>query len=162
MDRIGPPSRRQQCLPAARTTWSVVTGQAMVASQVSAAYRGPGLGHLRPRIMATGGRALFAAFVAGGVLAEAVPPRVVVLAWMDTMRAETAPSSRAALMDLEVTRRGARPAGSASRAGCTGCKGTRLRIDRAGLRGWLVIGLGDDACGFWPFPPAAFPGLTER
>jgi len=58
-----------------------------------------------------GAAALFAAFVAGGVLAEAVPPRVVVLAWMDTMRAETAPSSRAALMDLEVTR-GARPAGS--------------------------------------------------
>jgi hypothetical protein len=72
--------------------------------------------------MATGGRALFAAFVAGGVLAEAVPPRVVVLAWMDTMRAETAPSSRAALMDLEVTRHGATPAGSASLAGCTDVK----------------------------------------
>src|SRR6185437_2273854 len=112
MERIGPPSRRQQCLPAARTTWSVVTGQAMAAlPQVSASYRGPGLGHLRPGSWRQGAAALFAAFVAGGVLAEAVPPRVVVLAWMDTMRAETAPSSRAALMDLEVTRRGARPAG---------------------------------------------------
>jgi hypothetical protein len=33
-----------------------------------------------------GTRALFAAFVAGGVLAEAVPLRVVVLAWMDATR----------------------------------------------------------------------------
>src|SRR6185437_5539335 len=145
MDRIGPPSRRQQCLPAART--HLVSRDRSghgCPTQVSASYRGPGLGHLRPGSWRRGAAALFAAFVAGGVLAEAVPPRVVVLAWMDTMRAETAPSSRAALMDLEVTRRGARPAGSASLAGCTGCKGTRLRIARAGLRGWLVIGLGDD------------------
>jgi hypothetical protein len=33
-----------------------------------------------------GTRALFAAFVVGGVLAEAVPLWVVVLAWMDTTR----------------------------------------------------------------------------
>ena len=105
MDRIGSPSRWQQCLPAARTTWSVVTGQAMAASPGECLLPRAGSWSSSPRIMATGAAALFAAFVAGGVLAEAVPPRVVVLAWMDTMRAETAPYSRAALMDLEVTRR---------------------------------------------------------
>jgi hypothetical protein len=41
------------------------------------------------------------AVMVGGVLAEAVPLWVVVLGWIDTTRLKPAPSSRAALMDLE-------------------------------------------------------------
>ena len=39
--------------------------------------------------------------------------------------------------------------------------GTRHRIDRAGLRGWLVIGLCDDVCGFRFFPPPGFRALLK-